>query len=99
MIRFSLEDKTPREADIYTINWSRHLPENDTLTGGPPELETLEGSIIMSDGANDVLAGQSSFRIAGGQHGEVCRGRVSGDTNGGSKLDAIVTIGIRKGTA
>jgi hypothetical protein len=95
VIRFSLEDKSPREEDIYTISWVKHLGV-DTLTGAAPTIEILEGDVVVDTASNDVGSGTTSFWVRGGIIGQVCRFLIGTNSVGGKKLDAICTIGIRK---
>lgn len=95
MIRFSLEDKTPREEDVYSISWAKHLGE-DTLALTLVPAEILDGSITVGDISHDVPSSTTSFWVRGGVAGEVCRFIMSVNTVGGRKLDALCVIGVRK---
>ena len=95
MIKFLLQDKTPREEDVYTIDWTAHLG-GDTITGAQPfVMEALVGTAIINQGVNDIPDNKSSFWISGGNEGEVCEFRVGINTTGGKKIDALLIIGIR----
>ena len=95
MIRFTLPDKTAREEDVYTIDWKPHLGA-DTLTGAvPAALNTLEGTVTVDQGTNNIADGMTSFWIRGGASGEVAVVRVGITTVGGKELDALCTIGVR----
>jgi hypothetical protein len=94
MITFYLRDKTSREEDVYTIDWTPHIGE-DTLTATEPVVEVLDGSVTVTRAENDPDAGETNFWIEGGSNGEVPRIAVGIDTVGLRKLDAHLLFGVR----
>lgn len=91
MIRFALRDKTPREEDIYSINWAPYIGADvlDNVTS-----EVVSGGIIID--TETIESDQvSSFFIRGGTLGQVAVGIIKISTVAGRELDALVTLGIR----
>lgn len=92
MIRFLLRDKTPREQEVYTIDWSPYLGQ-DTLTGNPTS-DVREGTIVVDNMSNSGPK-ESTLWISGGVKGEVARAMVQITTVGNRELDAEVILGVR----
>lgn len=94
MIRFFLRDKTPREKEPYTIDWTKYLPQGATLTG-IPLMAVEEGTVVPADGVNNTGSNKTSFTLDGGAVGEVARVRIGVDLDDGNRLDAHCILGVR----